>query len=119
MSEAYKKVAGASATAAPSPAAAPAVPAPAAPAAAAPDEGPLISFHCKACGQEIETTIAMIGTPNECPTCGEALRVPVLSEPGTVWYRERTPVGKRPEPDANTLAQMKSRTIRIELPDEG
>ena len=33
--------------------------------------------------------------------------------------RLRTPAGKRPEPDANTLAQMKSRTIRIELPDDG
>lgn len=90
----------------------------AAKSASSDDEGPLISFRCKNCGQEIEATLEMIGNTNECPSCGEALIVPYVSEPGTIWYRELNAAGQKAEPDDKMLKVMKSRTIRIELPDD-
>ena len=108
----------------PVPAAMPAGPLPAQPAPQ-PEEGAaagnaiLISFRCTGCGQEIEAPLEMVGTPNECPTCGESLVVPYTSEPGTIWYRERMPTGApAPAPTPQAVAAMKSRTIRIELPDD-
>lgn len=89
-----------------------------------------ISFRCASCEQEIEAPDDMAGTHSECPTCGNSIEVPYVSEPGTIWGRA---VAKpsAPETAAATGAQpqaeptpsesdfaMKSRTIRIELPDD-
>lgn len=93
-------------------------PPPAAPTPAASDEGLFISFRCKACGQEIEAPIEMVGGPNECPTCGENLVVPYTSEEGTIWYQNRQDAPEKLPPSSSAIAAMKGRTIRIELPDD-
>jgi nucleoid DNA-binding protein/DNA-directed RNA polymerase subunit RPC12/RpoP len=93
-------------------------PPPSAPAPAASDEGLFISFRCKACGQEIEAPIEMVGGPNECPTCGENLVVPYTSEEGTIWYQNRQDAPEKLPPSSSAIAAMKGRTIRIELPDD-
>ena len=95
-------------------------PAPAAPAASAvpADEGIFVSFRCKNCGQEIEAPVEMVGAPNECPSCGESLLVPYTSEEGTIWYQSRTTSPEVLPPSPDTIAAMKGRTIRIELPDD-
>jgi DNA-binding protein HU-beta len=78
-----------------------------------------LSFRCKQCRQEIESPFEMAGSPNECPTCGESLTVPFVSEPGTVWHQERTTAATPlVELNPSVLAAMKGRTIRIELPDD-
>ena len=91
---------------------------PPAPAPAPLEEESLISFRCKACKQEIEATIEMIGAPNECPTCGEPLHVPQTSDPGTIWYLARANSAAKTPPAPSQIAAMKGRTIRIELPDD-
>lgn len=71
---------------------APEEPAPAAsqpePEAAAPqppvDPNALISFRCPRCRQEVEATGDMVGFETECPTCGNPIKVPAQSEPGTI-----------------------------------
>jgi len=99
-------------------------PTPSTPAASAPavvdavEEGQFISFRCKNCSQEIEAPLEMVGAPNECPSCGENLIVPYTSEPGTIWYQERTTTPEKLPPSPSTIAAMKGRTIRIELPDD-
>ena len=60
----------------------------------------------------------MIGTPNECPTCGERLMVPFTSEEGTAWYQARAKTPQKLPPTASAVAAQKGRTIRIELPDD-
>jgi len=82
------------------------------------DEGQFISFRCKNCNQEIEAPLEMVGAPNECPTCGENLMVPYLSEEGTVWFQTRAAIPETLPSSSNSIAAMKSRTIRIELPDD-
>lgn len=94
----------------------------------------LVSFHCGACGQEIEAPFDLAGTTAECPACGGKIEVPYVSEPGTIWGRA-VPGAKPTPPPAMTAtpamgasrsdvgaasrneAQM-GRTIRIELPDD-
>jgi len=95
----------------------------------------LISFRCASCGQEIEAPNDMAGTQAECPTCGNAIEVPYISEPGTIWGRTvaapaaatapapATDSGSAQPPPAEPMfvepsPAMKSRTIRIELPDD-
>jgi len=87
----------------------------------------LVSFRCSACGQEIEAPFDMAGTTSECPACGGSIEVPYIAEPGTIWGRAlpNTPPSlpaASPAPTeeqlAATHAAMKSRTIRIELPDD-
>lgn len=71
-----------------------------------------ISFLCKSCGQEIEAPFDMAGSQDECPTCGAPIEVPFLSEPGTSQALKEE---KAAAPD---IAAAKSRTLRIELPDD-
>ena len=82
------------------------------------DDDQFISFRCKGCKQEIEALLDLVGAPSECPTCGEQLIIPYISEPGTIWYQKRiTTREKAPATDSMSAAMM-SRTIRIELPDD-
>jgi nucleoid DNA-binding protein len=110
----------AAADAASSPAATGRAPAPA-PAPTPADK--FISFRCRNCSQEIEAPLDMAGSASECPSCGNTIEVPFASEPGTLWggpLKEQAA-----QPQAPSLQQqeavrdaMKSRTIRIELPDD-
>jgi len=87
----------------------------------------LVSFRCAACGQEIEAPFDMAGTASECPACSGLIEVPYISEPGTIWgralpnARSSLPPAGEPQTGAQLVATqeaMKSRTIRIELPDD-
>lgn len=114
--------------AAPAPTApsAPAAPAGRAPAAAAPAPTPadkFVSFRCRGCSQEIEAPLDMAGTSSECPSCGNTIKVPFVSEPGTLWggpLPKQTSQSQTPSPQQTEAVReaMKSRTIRIELPDD-
>lgn len=86
---------------------------PAAKAVAAPaaSSEQYVSFLCKSCGQEIEAPIDMAGSQAECPACGTVMVVPYVSEPGTTQAMSG-------DVDDATMAAFKSRTIRIELPDD-
>ena len=84
----------------------------AAPAAApAPSSESYVSFLCKACSQEIEAPIDMAGSQAECPACGSVMVIPYVSEPNTTQ-------AVRDTVDDQTFEAYKSRTIRIELPDD-
>ena len=48
------------------------------------DPDALISFRCPRCKQEVEATGDMVGFETECPTCGNPIKVPAQSEPGTI-----------------------------------
>lgn len=91
----------------------------------------LVSFRCPSCSQEIEAPNDMCGTQSECPTCGNGIEVPYISEPGTIWGRALTAAetaAPAAAPDsfqsqseissAEMNDMMKGRTIRIELPDD-
>ncbi len=78
------------------------------------EETAFLSFICPACHQEIEAPADMANQESECPACAAPIKVPATSEPGTLW--------SSPDPKKSGLTQaqidaMKSRTIRIELPD--
>lgn len=91
---------------------------PAAPSASQVEEEALLSFLCTECHQEIEAPLSMAGTSSECPTCGASLTVPFDSEPNTLWYRPPEQSATKPTLDENYIAQMKGRTIRIDLSDD-
>ena len=74
----------------------------------------LISFFCKNCRQEIEAPADLAGQPAECPTCGMTFEVPFFSDPGTLHGSDL----ESRAPDAKEVEEMKSRTIRIEVPDD-
>jgi DNA-binding protein HU-beta len=78
-------------------------------AVAAPPALDFIAFRCKACGQEIEASPDMGGVDSECPACGVPIRVPYRSEP---LFHAGSAFGPA------AFDAMKSRTIRIELPEE-
>jgi ribosomal protein S27E len=73
-----------------------------------------LSFVCPSCHQEIEAPFDMAGQETECPTCATTIKVPDSSQPGTIWAKSE-PDDKGPS--KTQLDAMKSRTIRIELPD--
>jgi DNA-directed RNA polymerase subunit RPC12/RpoP len=85
---------------------------PAAKAVAASAEEQFVSFLCKSCGQEIEAPIDMAGSQDECPSCGSAILVPYISEPGTTQALRASSASQE------ALEAAKSRTLRIELPDD-
>lgn len=60
-----------------------------------------VAFICSVCHQEIEAPVSMAGQQVECPACGAKLTVPTPDQ----------------APTQAQLDAMKSRTIRIELPD--
>lgn len=78
------------------------------------EETAFISFVCPACHQEIEAPADMATQETECPTCAALIQVPADSEPGTLWGSPATPSSAISKAQADA---MKSRTIRIELPD--
>ncbi len=91
-------------TAAPAPAAAP----------KPPPSKRLLSFFCKNCRQEIEAPADMAGSSSECPSCGASFEVPFFSDPGTLHGSDLD----QKKVDEGALKDMRSRTIRIEVPDE-
>lgn len=78
------------------------------------DETAFLSFICPACHQEIEAPTDMANQETECPTCAALITVPNVSEPGTMWGAPSAPSRS---PSKEQIEAMKSRTIRIELPD--
>lgn len=77
-------------------------------------ETTFLSFICPGCHQEIEAPSDMANQETECPTCAALITVPPVSAPGTLWA---TPERINPGPSQAQIDAMKSRTIRIELPD--
>ena len=74
------------------------------------NEDGFISFLCDHCHTEIEASPDMIGQETECPACGAKLIVPDGREDGVKRHSTVDVHLKRTQ-------AMKSRTIRIELPD--
>lgn len=77
-----------------------------------PVEKRAVSFICKSCQQEIEAPSDMAGTTADCPSCGMTFEVPFFSEEGTI---HAIAVDKQ---TSDLVKAMKSRTIRIEVPDD-
>ena len=73
-----------------------------------------LSFFCRNCRQEIEASIEMAGTTAECPACGASFDVPFFSDAGTIYAVEHD----ADKVGSDKIKAMKSRTIRIEVPDE-
>jgi ribosomal protein S27E len=73
-----------------------------------------LSFICPACRQEIEAPADMANLETECPACAATICVPSESEPGTLWGK---PAPQHPSMTPEQIQAMKSRTIRIELPE--
>ncbi len=78
------------------------------------DETAFLSFICPVCHQEIEAPINIANQETECPTCAALINVPGVSEPGTMWGG---PAAPNRNSSKEQIEAMKSRTIRIELPD--
>lgn len=79
----------------------------------APPKKRMLSFFCKNCHQEIEAPADMAGSASECPACGVSFEVPFFSDPGTLHGSDLDH-----KKDAAAIKDMKSRTIRIEVPDD-
>ena len=69
------------------------------------------SFLCKKCRTEIQASLDMVGQETECPACGAKLKIPAPGDEGVLRHGPD-------DPDTALAQAMKSRTIRIELPDE-
>ena len=74
-------------------------------------EQEMVSFRCPKCRQEIEATMDMVGEVALCPNCATSLVVPGRSESGTLHFQQA-------KTDPHTLQAMKSRTMRINIPDD-
>ena len=95
------------------------------------DPDALISFRCTRCHQEVEATGDMVGFETECPTCGNPIKVPAQSEPGTLHGAPedgadkdspqvlRTPVVSSAEAESLTPEKLKGLTIRIDVDSLG
>lgn len=68
-----------------------------------------VSFVCRACGQEIEAPIDMVGMAVDCPTCATSMTVPLANAPKPP--PSKTPPAKGSKPDSASM------TIRIDLSD--
>jgi len=79
----------------------------------APPKKRMLSFFCKNCKQEIEAPADMAGSASECPSCGVSFEVPFFSDPGTLHGSDLDH-----KKDESAIKDMKSRTIRIEVPDD-
>jgi nucleoid DNA-binding protein/DNA-directed RNA polymerase subunit RPC12/RpoP len=77
------------------------------------DKHPL-SFFCRNCRQEIEASVEMAGSTAECPACGASFDVPFFSDAGTIYAVEV----EADKFGADKMKAMKSRTVRIEVPDD-
>ena len=78
------------------------------------EETVFLSFICPACRQEIEAPVDMANLETECPACAATICVPAESEPGTLWGKT---THLHPTTTPEQIQAMKSRTIRIELPE--
>lgn len=78
------------------------------------DETTFLSFICESCNQEIEAPADLAGQETECPACAALITIPYVSAPGTLWG---VPLVNTKGPSPEQTEAMKSRTIRIELPD--
>lgn len=76
-----------------------------------PEVVPMISFRCPKCRQEIEASQDMVGEAAQCPNCSTVLVVPRLSEAGTLHSQGQAL-------DSKQFQAMKSRTMRINMPDD-
>lgn len=74
-------------------------------------EQEMVSFRCPKCRQEIEATVDMVGEVALCPNCATSLVVPSRSESGTLHFLQA-------KTDPHALQAMKSRTMRINIPDD-
>ncbi|MBO5648020.1 MAG: hypothetical protein J6S30_04600 [Kiritimatiellae bacterium] len=75
------------------------------------NEDGFTNFVCRSCKTEIEASLDMIGEETECPACGARITVP--DNRGNDIFRLKSTSDK-----ARAREQaMKSKTIRIELPD--
>ena len=74
------------------------------------NEDGFTSFLCDHCHTEIEASPDLIGQETECPACGAKLVVPDNREDGVVRHTED-------EVEKSRAQAIKSRTIRIEIPD--
>ena len=96
------------------------------------DPNALISFRCPRCKQEVEATGDMVGFETECPTCGNPIKVPAQSEPGTIHGVAEdgsAPDGEAPVRHAQTVSsheaeslspeKLKGLTIRIDVDELG
>ena len=72
--------------------------------------GEYTSFLCSSCGTEIQATPDMVGQEAECPACGAKLTVPDNRDDGIKRHTAD-------DVDLKRTQAIKSRTIRIELPD--
>lgn len=72
----------------------------------------MLSFFCKNCRQEIEAPAEMAGSPSDCPSCGVSFEVPFFSDPGTLHGSDLE------NKSSKDIKEIKSRTIRIEVPDD-
>lgn len=70
-----------------------------------------VLYVCRACGQEIEAPVDMIGMDAECPTCGTKFTVPI----GSATTAE--PSAPTPDAEAAPKVNRSSMTIRIDLSD--
>lgn len=68
------------------------------------------NFHCANCHTEIQASPDMAGLEAECPACGARISIPSPDASDVVRHE----LG---DDDPESIAAMKSRTIRIELGD--
>lgn len=74
--------------------------------ASPPTEEAFITFSCPSCRAEIEASRDMAGTQSQCPSCGMPMTIPNQSQPAEI---DGVPI---------PVADLKSKTIRIELPED-
>ena len=68
------------------------------------------NFLCGHCHTEIQASPDMIGQETECPACGTKIVIPAPRKEDVIRHAAG-------DDDPETIAAMKSRTIRIELGD--
>jgi nucleoid DNA-binding protein/predicted RNA-binding Zn-ribbon protein involved in translation (DUF1610 family) len=70
-----------------------------------------VAFICRACGQEIEAPVDMVGMAVDCPTCGTGLHVPLANAPKAAPAKPQAPAPGGKKSDVSSM------TIRIDLSD--
>lgn len=93
------------------------------------DPNALISFRCPRCQQEVEATGDMVGLETECPTCGNPIVVPPVSEPNTIHANDGSAASDGLVRHAQTVSsreaesiapeKLKGLTIRIDVDNLG
>jgi DNA-binding protein HU-beta len=71
-----------------------------------------VTFLCRACGQEIEAPVDMIGMTAGCPACDTSLRIPAVSH-----EQAAQPSGPLHQPATKGGVDLRARTVRIDLSD--